>query len=75
MFSGVSAGGVNVAQRLEVAVEIDNGAMGILQELHQTAMLEMGGTAKQDAFFELVPQLFLPGDEYNVYIARYEGEV
>ena len=63
------------AQRLEVAVEIDNGSMEILRELHQAAMLEMGGTAKQDAFFELVPQLFRPGDEYNVYVARYEGEV
>ncbi len=63
------------AQRLEVAVEIDNGAMGILQGLHQAAMLEMGGTAKQDAFFELVPQLFRPGDEYNVYVALYEGEI
>jgi len=58
-----------------VGVEIDNGQVGFLKRTHQESMSAIGGRAKSDAFFQLFPSHFTPGQDYNIYIAKKNGKL
>jgi len=58
-----------------VRVEIDNGQVGFLKKTHQESMSAIGGRAKSDAFFQLFPSHFTPGQDYNIYIAKKDGKL
>lgn len=66
---------VRKAAKSGISVEIDNSALAPLTTLHKENMAEIGGLAKDDRFFELVPEHFVPGEDFNVYVARYEGDM
>jgi len=57
-----------------IQVEIDVSHMDRLREMHQENMVRVGVPAKSDAFFAGVPHYFKP-DDYNLYVAKLDGEV
>jgi len=58
-----------------VTVTIDPSAMPRLLEMHQAGMSEIGGTAKTQRFFDLVPSFFKPHDDFDLYVAHRDGAV
>ena len=66
----------NVQKAVRSGVEIDVGDDGvdILERLHRENMAAMGGRAKTPAFFRLAPEHFRRGHDYEIYVARVEGE-
>jgi hypothetical protein len=67
----------NVAKavRSGVTVAVDNGGLARLHEIHHANITAAGGLAKNRRFFELVPEIFRPGQDFDVYVARREGRV
>jgi len=59
---------------LKVGRDLSDRALVELYELHKENMLRIGGSYKSmDVFFNL-PQIFKPGVDYDIYIAR-DGEI
>ena len=54
-------------------VFIDNVAFDFLHEVHRENMSALGGIAKPDAFFDLVPKRFRAGDDFDLFIAEVDG--
>jgi hypothetical protein len=63
------------AARTGIVVETDASELPRLRELHQANMAAIGGLPKTDAFFDLIPQHFEPGKDFDVYVARKDGLV
>ena len=65
---------IKKAQKSGVVVEIDNSIEGMdfLYRNHVDGMNKIGGLAKKKKFFELIPQYFIQGMEYNIYIAKLD---
>jgi hypothetical protein len=63
------------ALRLGTEVTREADAMDDLFRIHQANMADLGGRAKRSDFFEGVRRHFRPGDDYDVYVARLDGEV
>jgi hypothetical protein len=59
------------AEKSDVEVEIDNGAMRELEDIHKENMDAIGGRRKSEAFFELLPRHLPAGRMYNLYVARH----
>ena len=57
-----------------VTTAVENDAFEFLERCHRANMEAIGGRAKSQAFFELVPRYFRPDDEFAVYVARHRGE-
>jgi GNAT acetyltransferase-like protein len=66
---------VRKAQSSGVSIDIDAGEMPQLTQMHRAGMDAIGGTPKTDKFFALVPRFFCPHEDYDLYVARYEGAV
>jgi len=66
---------VKKALREGVSVEVDNDRLDRLCEMHQENIKEIGGRPKSERFFSLVSESFLPGDDFNVYVAKLDGVV
>ena len=66
---------IRTAQRAEIAVSIDNGALQELKEIHRENILAIGGRVKPDRFFSLLPRFFVPGEDYRLYVAHLDGEL
>jgi hypothetical protein len=66
---------VRKAHRLGVVAATDAGEMDALCRIHRANMAEIGGLAKHPSFFGAVARHFRAGDEYDVYVARLDGEI
>jgi hypothetical protein len=66
---------VKKAIREGVDVEIDNSRMDTLRDIHRENMQAVGGIPKSHKFFDLVPQHFTQGLDYNIYVAKLDGSV
>ena len=66
---------VRLSQRANITVAIENDAFDALRLLHQERMQEIGGRAKPDAFFTLLPKLFRAGGQFDLFVARRDGEL
>jgi Acetyltransferase (GNAT) domain len=66
---------VRLAERAGVTVAIDNGAFAALQAMHDERLAALGGLAKPAAFFTLVPRIFSPGEDFDLYVAHQEGQL
>src|SRR6185503_3117282 len=58
-----------------VTVEIDPSQMDRLRELHQANIAAIGGLPKSDRFFSLILKHFVPGEDFDLYVARKDGLV
>ncbi len=61
------------AQQAGITVAIEPDALLELYRLHTAGMLAIGGRAKLKRFFEIVPNYFQAGRDYEVYLARLDG--
>jgi hypothetical protein len=66
---------VRKALRTGIEVERDDCALEVLRGIHQANMDAMGGKAKPESFFSLIPQYFDSGTDYRVYLAKMHGRV
>jgi Acetyltransferase (GNAT) domain len=66
---------VRKALRAGIEVERDAGALEHLHALHEDNIRAIGGRPKELRFFRLVGERFVPGEEYDVWIARRGGEI
>lgn len=68
----------NVKKALKSGVEvtIDNspGAVQFLEAVHTTTMAEQGGTVKPKAFFQSLYDVFIPGHDWQLYVASLDGQ-
>jgi hypothetical protein len=62
------------AARLGVRVAVENDSFEALQSLHHASMSAIGAQVKAPAFFDAVPRRFGPGAEFDLYVARLDGE-
>lgn len=65
---------VQKAIRSGVTVDVDDDGMEVLERLHTANMAAIGGRSKDPQFFELVADQFRAGEDYNLYVARVEGQ-
>ena len=61
---------VKKAERAGVMVEIDEGQLKRLEEMHRENIIAIGGLPKSHDFFALIPKHFAPGEDYNLYVAK-----
>jgi hypothetical protein len=66
---------VRKADRLGVEVAIDPDALADLHRLHAENMEAIGGRAKQASFFEAIPAHLRAGEEFDLWVARLDGDV
>lgn len=65
---------VRKAIKENVTVEIDNSQIDFLYETHYENITSIGGKAKDKRFFELIDKHFEKAKDYNIYIAKLNGE-
>ena len=74
VIDGSARRNVQKAARSGVEVDLGDDGMQLLKRLHCENMAAVGGRAKAPAFFRLVQEHFRRGDDYDVYVARVEGQ-
>jgi Acetyltransferase (GNAT) domain len=67
----------NVRKAIAEGVEVHKmpEAMPTLRDIHRRNMASIGGRAKTDAFFELVPRCFDVGADWDLYVGMHAGQV
>jgi hypothetical protein len=58
-----------------VTVSLDNGALGDVHAIHKETMDRFGVAAKSWRFFGAIPAQLRAGEDYDIWIARVEGEL
>lgn len=66
---------IKKAQQAGINIEINGDYFEDLKHLHQLHMQEIGGTAKNEFFFSLIPDYFVAGKDYDLFIAKKNNEV
>jgi Acetyltransferase (GNAT) domain len=66
---------VRKAERLGFTLERDQSALDELWEIHRENLSAMGGVAKSREFFALIPRHLRGGEDFDLWVARREGEV
>jgi hypothetical protein len=61
---------ISAAARAGVSIEVDNGELAALEEIHQENILAIGGTIKRSVFFEKLAQHLRPNVDWRLYVAR-----
>jgi hypothetical protein len=64
---------VQKARASGITVRLDNGALDFVRTCHQANMAAVGRRSKADRFFTLIPRHFVPGTDFNIYIAERFG--
>ena len=65
---------IKKALKSGVDVEIDNGQMSFVYELHEENIRAIGGKPKSKTFFDLIPKYFEAGKDFNIYLAQKDGK-
>jgi hypothetical protein len=66
---------IKKAAREEIEIGTDAAEFGRLREIHEENMQAIGGLAKSERFFALIPEHFEAGRDFDLYVARKEGLV
>ncbi|MGQ0732051.1 MAG: GNAT family N-acetyltransferase [Acidobacteriota bacterium] len=66
---------INKARAAGIEVSIDPGEFDRLEQMHRAGMDAIDGTPKTSRFFTLVPQHFVPHEDFDLYVARLDGAV
>lgn len=66
---------ISKAKRNGITVQIDQSQFDRLSEMHQANIRAIGGLPKSDRFFNLVAKHFLPGRDFDLYVAKKDGIV
>lgn len=65
---------IRKALKSGITSETDPAMMDFLMDVHTRNMTAIGGKAKKDIFFKLIPRHFDAGTDYNIYVARLENQ-
>jgi Acetyltransferase (GNAT) domain len=65
---------IRKADREGVEVTARSDALGFLERTHRENMREIGGKPKSPEFFARIPKYFVPGRDYDVYVAERAGD-
>lgn len=60
---------IKKAIKNEIKINIDNSAIDFLKKVHNDNMSIIGGVPKDNIFFESLPNHFIAGLDYNIYVA------
>lgn len=52
-----------------VSVQINNELLEDIKRIHNENMIAIGGKPKPDIFFKCIPQFFVAGEDYDIYVA------
>lgn len=66
---------IKKAAREEIEIGVDAEEFERLREIHQENMQAIGGLAKTERFFALIPEYFEAGRDFDLYVARKDGSV
>lgn len=66
---------VRKAEREGFAVERDQHALGELGRIHRENLRAMGGLAKSEEFFAAIPRHLRAAEDFDVWVARSQGEI
>jgi len=66
---------VKKALREGVIAEVDHNQLERLCEMHQENIQAIDGIPKSNGFFKLVPQYFVPGQDFDLYVAKWDGVI
>lgn len=64
---------VRKASKSGIVCSVENDQMPFLVETHHENMTAIGGKAKSENFFARIPSCFEPGNDYKIWMARFEG--
>ena len=65
---------IRKAQKSNIEVSIDNNAFDFLKTVHFENMEAIGGKPKSAIFFELIKKHFMATIDYDIYVAKKDGE-
>lgn len=65
---------IRKAEKQGVDVIIDNSAIEFLKQTHKANMADIGGLAKSDQFFDMIPDCFEGDKDYRIYVAQKNGK-
>ena len=66
---------VRRAARRGVEIELDDSALPEVHRIHEQVMTGFGVRPKSRRFFDSIAELLRPRDDFDVWVARVEGEV
>lgn len=66
---------INKATHSKIRISVDNTAMKKLEELHQENISAKNGLCKSTRFFNLIPEYFRQGHDYNLFVSHVDGEI
>ncbi len=68
---------IRKAQKLEIEVSSENGdqLFDFLIDTHKENLAAIGGLAKDEKFFRLIPEFFTCGSDYKIYYAKKDGQL
>lgn len=69
-FEGSARRNIKKAKREGVSVHVDNDAWDFLERVHCDNMHAIGGKAKNQRFFQILPSVFRAGIDYKIFIAE-----
>lgn len=65
---------IRKAQKLGIEIRTENaGALRFLYDLHRANIAALGGVPKPECFFSCLPHMFREGQDYEVHVARVDG--
>lgn len=68
---------IRKAQKLEIKIGKEErvSCLDFLITTHQENLAAIGGIAKSENFFKLVPEFFIYGSDYKIYYAKKDGQL
>jgi hypothetical protein len=75
LISSEARNNVRRAARRGVEVELDDSALPEVHRIHEHVMEGFGARPKSGRFFEAIAERLRPGHQFDVWVARVEGEV
>jgi hypothetical protein len=75
LISSEARNNVRRAARRGVTVELDDDALDAVQAIHEETMAGFGAPPKSGRFFAAIPGELRAGKDFDVWIARVEGEL
>ena len=66
---------IKKALRENITVEVEHNQLKWLYKMHLQNIQGIGGIPKSKEFFTLIPQYFIPGEDFDLYVAKLDGVV
>ena len=75
LISAEARSNVRRAERRGVKVELDNEALPAVQLIHEETMARFGASPRSWRFFSSIPTELRAGEDFDIWVARLEGEL